>query len=795
MAFHLEALGGLRLIGAEGQVVQAQRRRLALLALLAAAGERGLSREQIVGYLWPDAAEDNAKHALNQLLYGIRRSLSPDAVHGVDSLRLDPDVVDCDVRRFECALSAGELGEAVALYRGPFLNGFYLADAPQFEPHVERERARLAAAHADTLERLAADAERRGDVPAAVGWRRMLVELDPLDARRATALMRALAAANDSAGALAHGRTYESLVRHELDASPDPAVVALADEIRARSEGQSVAARAADSRRAAAPLVGAAAASLVPGADSPVADSPDEPALPRPGAGGLESYGDPPRPTAATRVRRSRLVLVYGTAALALAAAVSFGASRLAHYPTGRAAAAASSRPSIAVLPLTNLSADPADAALAGGMTEELTSTLSRAGNLRVVARHSASGFAEGKLDVRRVADSLGVSYILEGGLQKVGPRIRLQVRLIDARDGSTRWSETYDRAMGDVFAVQDDLSRAVSRELDLRIAGGRAATTAGRYTPSVAAYEWYLRGMDLSLMRSTAGRQRALEYFERAIAADSNFAAAHAGLVRVYLGDAGDTPGNQNESYARAERAALRAVALDPALAEAHGALGWVRSGQRHWTAAEAEFKQAIALDPHAPRAYEGLARAYLWAGRPAEQLAAARIGLEIDPFSHAAIRELALALAANGRCDEALERLLPLKSLSPPAGVAGVIRGQCFAAKQMWAEAIAEFRWAGETTDAKAALAFLGYALARSGRRDEAATILSDLLAGRRYSHGAFGVATVYAGLGDYDATFAWLDKSVDERTMRPYIMGPLFEDLRRDARFARLKERMGP
>jgi tetratricopeptide (TPR) repeat protein len=314
------------------------------------------------------------------------------------------------------------------------------------------------------------------------------------------------------------------------------------------------------------------------------------------------------------------------------------------------------------------------------------------------------------------------------------------------------------------------------------------------RYTPSVEAHEWYLRGMDLSLMRTTAGTQRALEYFERAIAADSNFAAAYAGLVRVHLGNADDARGDQNESYARAEQAALRAVALEPSLAEAHGALGWVRVGRLEWTAAEAEFRRAIALDPRAPRVYEGLARAYLWAGRPAEQLQAARVGLEIDPFSHTAIREMALALAANGRCDEALQRLQPLKRLSPPAGVAGVIRGQCFAVKRMWPEAIAEFQWAAETTDARAALAFLGYALARSGRRDEARSILSDLLSGRRYSHGAFGIATVYAGLGDRERAFDWLDRAVGEGTVRPYIMGPMFEDLRGDARFARFKARMG-
>jgi tetratricopeptide (TPR) repeat protein len=175
---------------------------------------------------------------------------------------------------------------------------------------------------------------------------------------------------------------------------------------------------------------------------------------------------------------------------------------------------------------------------------------------------------------------------------------------------------------------------------------------------------------------------------------------------------------------------------------------------------------------------------------GRPAEQLAAARRGMEIDPFSTQANREMALALNMNGRCDETLDLLLPLKGLSPPAGVAGVIRGLCYARKQMWPEAIAELHWTVETTDARAALAFLGYALAQGGRSDEATAILADLMAGRRYSHGAFGIAVVYAGLRDYDQAFAWLEKAKQEGSVRVYILDPLFEDLHRDPRFARLQ-----
>ncbi|MGI8617569.1 MAG: protein kinase domain-containing protein [Gemmatimonadaceae bacterium] len=497
----------------------------------------------------------------------------------------------------------------------------------------------------------------------------------------------------------------------------------------------------------------------------------------------------------------SRRKMAYGLGALALVLALAvFGATQLHRASPERASPAARTAPSLAVLPLTNLSTDARGAALADGMTEELIATISRAGNVRVIASTSVFALRGRRMDARQIADSLRVSHLLEGGIQTAGSRLRMQIRLVDARDGSTRWSETYDRELGDLFAIQDEIARAVARELDVRLVGaGTSAASVGarvprRYTPNIVAYEWYLRGMDVALLRTAEGRQRGLDYFNRAIAADSNFAAAYAGLVRIYLGLTGPASEAPRAWTAKAQEAALKAVALDSSLAEARAALGWALVANQQYAAGEAELKRAVVIDPNVPRGHEGLARVYMWLQRPAEQLAAAMIGEQLDPFSHSAIRELALALAVNGRCDEALQRLLPLKTLSPPASVAGVVRGQCYAHKEMWPEAIAEFRWAMEASSAASALAFLGYALARSGERAEATAILSDLLAGRRRSNGAFGIATIYAGLGDYDSAYAWLDRAATEGTIRIYIMGPMFEDLRRDPRFERIKRRIG-
>ena len=306
-------------------------------------------------------------------------------------------------------------------------------------------------------------------------------------------------------------------------------------------------------------------------------------------------------------------------------------------------------------------------------------------------------------------------------------------------------------------------------------------------YTRNMAAYEWYLRGRNPAMLRGQENRREGIDYLERAIAADSGFAAAWAALVPLYL-----NLGFGNVDYPfwlqRAERAARRAVKLDDALADSHAALGLTLLMQHEWPAAEASLNRAIVLDPSVRSGYERLARLYMETRRPAEQLAAARRGLDIDPYSYSAVVEMALALNMNGRCAEAIELLRPLKSLTPPAAVAGLVMGQCYITLGRWPEAIAELRWSVDA-QARAGLAFLGYALARSGDSAQARAILDDLRSGRRRSDGAFGIAVVYAGLRDYDSAFTWLERSIEENSWRHYIFAPMFAELHRDPRFARL------
>lgn len=501
-----------------------------------------------------------------------------------------------------------------------------------------------------------------------------------------------------------------------------------------------------------------------------------------------------PIPGPVVRPRR-RMSLLAGTAAVLVTVAVAFWLPERLDPP----APAATDTPgelSIAVLPLANLGADPRDKALVDGMTEELIAILARTEGLRVIASPSVLTFSGRQSEIRAIADSLGVSHFLEGGVQKIGSRLLVRIRLVDPRDGSTPWSQTYDREFEDVFAVQDEIARAVAGELDQRLTGSANTQLLRHQTGNIAAYELYLRGQDRTLLRSDSGVAEALGYFKQAIAADSTYAPAYAALALFYvrMGWNREPDRPLPELHALAEQTARKAVALDDSLAEAHWALSRVRAAELDFASAATEIRRAMALDPTDQRFHKALVTQHIWAGQPEEALAEARRAVELDPLSPNAHAEVAHALFANRRYDEALAQIEPIAAIRPPLLMVSAVAGQCYAKKGMWLEAIAALRPQAETGE-PVHLALLGHTLARAGQRDEATRILEDLHARRqRIGVGAFEVAVVYAGLGDFDQSFVWLHKSVDDRSLKYILMEPTFEDLRKDPRFERLARRIG-
>jgi serine/threonine-protein kinase len=230
LMLQLRTFGGLSLSRGEENLTGAitQRRRLAILALLAVAGDAGMSRDKLLAYLWPESTAERARHVLNQLLYAQRRQAGSDSLFlGQKTLRLNPDLIQTDVGMFEQAMERRELEQAVALYRGPYLDGFFLKDAAEFERWVEAQRQRYARRCLTAFIALARGSSTAGDKRTAVEWWRRAAEQDPLDGEAVLGLVEALLAIGDRAGMLREARRHEALLRSELDVSPDPRITEL----------------------------------------------------------------------------------------------------------------------------------------------------------------------------------------------------------------------------------------------------------------------------------------------------------------------------------------------------------------------------------------------------------------------------------------------------------------------------------------------------------------------------------------------------------------------------------------
>ena len=784
--FRLQTFGTLRLVHSGDETVLGdhghQRRRLALLAVLAASGERGRSRDQLLGLFWPEVPQARARHSLDQLLYALRTSLDENLFGGGNPVQLNAALINSDVGDFSDALARRDLESAIALYRGPFLDGFYLNDAPEFEQWMEAERGRIERTYTDALERLAKSLEDANDPSAVAPLLHKLIDIDPVSSKHAVGLIRALTNAGDHTAALRYAERYEAIVARELGTGVGPAVASLVAEVRARATTDSIVVRGAPAR-AQPPSV--ADSAVLPARAAPT-EEPSDAAL---------HEAEPL--THRAEVRRP-VVIRYGIAVVALAALAVVGlrvrARATESAPTVKVQSMTPA--SIAVLPLVNHSDDPRDATLADGMTEELIATLAKVSGLRVIESNSVFLLPNPGMDVRRIADTLGVAYVVKGGLQKTGSRLRVQVRLLNARDASTVWSDTYDRELRDVFAVEDDIAGSIVRELNVRIGSAAVVPRRRQPTQNVAAYELYRHGSDSILIRTDSGVRIGIKLFQQAIALDSTYAAAWAGLGRMYRLAGGSDRGR---SHALAEEAVQKALTLDDSLAEAHETLGSFRLADGDFRSAERELTRASALDPGAAAVHERLVSLFLWTGRPADALAHAERALELDPLAPEAHAELARALLGNDRCDEALAELDKLSGLPTPPRRVTPMAAQCYAREQRWADAIAVLRPRAERETPS--LALLGFMLGRSGQREQAQNVRATLLKGWQSGKvGAFWIAVLAAGLGDGEQACQWFERAIDDHSFIPgagdahdIVISPLFADVRRQPCFDKIRKRL--
>ncbi len=492
--------------------------------------------------------------------------------------------------------------------------------------------------------------------------------------------------------------------------------------------------------------------------------------------------------------RTSRLAAGAGLAAtLVVAAAGLFVLSR----PHGTPALAGPPGQSIAVLPFVNVSGAPQEEYLSDGISEELINALSKLPQLKVVARPSSFAFKGKNEDVRQIGQALQVATVLGGSVRRAANRLRVTAQLTDARNGYNLWSETYDREMGDVFAVEDGISHAIMRALQMHLVSEDSLTLLRRPTHDVEAYDLYLKGRYFYDKAGFGPVQQALAYFQQALAHDSNYALAYAGIADAYQRLTASTYLRPREGMPKARAAALKALALDPTLADAHASMGdqlcvyeWDAS------AAEREFRRAIELNPSLANAHYFYANCLVAHGRLAEALAEARRAHELDPLNPEVATARAWALYVARRYDEAIAVMQKSLDLEPGLAHGHMLLALPLAGKGSYAEALAEARkMAALAGDAPNFAGILGYIAGRAGERAEAQHILT-ALERRPPGNTAFAIALVHLGLGHTDQALRWLQAAYEERAEWLVMVtpAPCFDSLRPDPRFSALMSKIG-
>jgi TolB-like protein/DNA-binding winged helix-turn-helix (wHTH) protein/Tfp pilus assembly protein PilF len=457
---------------------------------------------------------------------------------------------------------------------------------------------------------------------------------------------------------------------------------------------------------------------------------------------------------------------------------------------------------SIAVLPLKNLSGDPAQEYFADGMTEEIIGRLSMIRGLRVVSRTSAMHFKDTRAPLPEIAKALGVDAMVEGSVIREGGRVRVHAQLIRATTDEHFWSETYDRELGAALALESDVAQAIAARVEVTVTGAERARLVAARQVSPDVYENFLKGQLAERSNRPSATQKSIAYFEEAIKKDPAFAPAYLGLAHAYdaLGMPGVAGAPPSELQPKVISAVRKALELDPALPGAHALMGSLYQMQWQWNDAEREYKLALELDPNDAGAHLSFSSWLLSQGRMEEALAWSRRARELDPIGitgntmgwilfqsrhyDEAIRELrsdlavhrddastywscwflGFALIANGQPDEAipvLEKALALSERNP------------------------------------AVIGVLVRAYAHAGRRTEALRLLDELK--RRQQTGyvpSAALVNAYLGLGDNEQTFSWLERAYREHSpILQYIkVHPFFDPLRGDPRFADLVRRVG-
>jgi TolB-like protein/Tfp pilus assembly protein PilF/predicted Ser/Thr protein kinase len=498
--------------------------------------------------------------------------------------------------------------------------------------------------------------------------------------------------------------------------------------------------------------------------------------------------------------------LVWGAAAFAIVTLLAAGGWYY-RSTAGNRRGGGNTIESIAVLPFVNDSTDPDADYLSDGITESVINSLSQLPRLKVMSRDSVFMYKGKETDAHSIGEALDVGAVLKGRVTQRGNTLDISVELIDASDNTHIWGQQYSRPASDIFALQNDLAREITTNLRMRLSGDEERRMARRYTANSDAYQDYMRGRFWWSRRGPDAAGRSIEFFQRAIEKDPNFALAYSGLADAYSNQGTSASSPPMEVYPKAKEAAQKALQIDDSLAEAHTSLAWVMAlYDWDWAGSEREFQRAIALNPNYATAHQWYGIVLWSTGRLEEALTQERRALELDPLSTIINRNVGDVFLYQRKYDQAIAQYRKTLEVDPTFGSAVNNMALAYAHKGMYAEAIDEFqkgaggaaassgRGAGNAPPSPV----LAYIYAKAGRKAEALQMLARIQdsAKDRYVPALTSVR-IYSALGQKDKAFEWLEKAYNDRSIAAQTSGiradPAYDPLRSDPRFADLLRRI--
>ena len=502
----------------------------------------------------------------------------------------------------------------------------------------------------------------------------------------------------------------------------------------------------------------------------------------------------PPEPQVTIGPRTLRKPALLGLAGVSLLAALAYWA----WHGSSMRAGSATEKVILAVLPFDNLSRDPDQEFFSDGLTEEMIAQLGNLNpeRLTVISRGSVAKYKDSRLAANQIGRELHADYLVQGSVRRASDRVRITVQLIQVRDQTDLWAESYDRELKDILALQDSVSRTIANQIHVTLTPGQQTRLRG-VNLDPEAYEAYLKGRYYWNKRTGDGLQKALFYFQQAINKDPAYGAAYSGLADCNSGLAWHGFKSPAEALPAANAAALKAIEIEPRSAEAHASLGLVLTHRWDWAGADAEFKQALQLDPRYANAHHWYGDYLSIMGRHDEALLEARQALELDPLNLMIGTWVGRRYYLAGKYELAIAQGRNTVELDANFAAAHLLLGENYVQVGQHQQGLAELQTAASLSgNSPLYLAQVAVAHALAGRKPEALQIVAQLqnIASTRYVS-PYGLAQIYAALNDKEQTFKWLQIAYDDRAvwMSYLAVDPVFGSLRSDQRFQDLLRRV--